>query len=95
MHKHQPQGTSTVTGGCLLAQKAVRDDTANSHLKCYSFCRTGKVDGSSYKYFVIEFGRDCRCSDVLADPVLKTGECDKAASGAPTEAGGGTSRIDV
>lgn len=79
------------------AEQRVDDLTQAS---CQEFCNTAKgAPEGGFKYYGIEFGRDCRCSNELSwsgddlqdDPSL----CNSALTGDPNTYAGGEGRITV
>ncbi|KAH7406026.1 hypothetical protein DE146DRAFT_431336 [Phaeosphaeria sp. MPI-PUGE-AT-0046c] len=58
--------------------------------------KTSRTPNAPYKYFALEFGRDCRCgNNYRYTPIKKTGECKTACSGDRTQQCGGANRVDV
>jgi hypothetical protein len=78
------------TNNRYIGENSTVFDTTNSHQACYNYCSSS----SKYRYFALEFGKNCRCSVNLGSQnAQNTTGCSTPASGASTEAAGGQNRI--
>lgn len=88
---------ATATNGTrLLGTEAYEQNVAGlTQEGCKTFCDSHA--GAPWKYFGVEFGRDCRCSnETLFIPVpAGAGECTTPMNGSSTQAGGGPNRVVV
>ncbi|CAI6336135.1 unnamed protein product [Periconia digitata] len=81
--------------GTAAKEQRVGDLTWQS---CRNFCRTETASngGKPWKYFGIEYGRDCRCSNKLYYSVTdEPAKCTSRASGNSQQRGGGKNYVDV
>lgn len=55
-----------------------------------------QVPDAPYKYFGLEFGRECHCGNTFNHPLeIENGECDVPCAGDNTQACGGRNRMNV
>ncbi|PVH97905.1 hypothetical protein DM02DRAFT_673749 [Periconia macrospinosa] len=81
--------------GTAAKEQRVPDLTWES---CRDFCttETSLNNGKPWRYFGIEFGRDCRCSNKLYYSVTdEPAKCTSKATGDPTQRAGGAGYADV
>ena len=74
-------------GARVLTGKEVRDDGMTVET-CASFCQ-------GFKYFGVEYARECYCGNELAGAAAPETECSYVCDGAPAEFCGGAARLNV
>jgi hypothetical protein len=78
------------TNSRYIGENSTVFDATNSHQACYSYCSSDP----KYRYFALEFGKNCRCSVKLgSNNAVATTGCNTPASGASTEAAGGSNLV--